>query len=455
MQQPNSAPSAGGSVLLTVDGVELHKVELGRQELLREGQLVFRLQDSAGEGAPVVQAQVGDVTFLLCKDLPALQAARNVYSCGLPGERQTYFCLVLPEDAPGSVLDAVADVVQASSAFSTIETVEAAKEEVQHKLRQEEQQQQQQQSYPATGPITSSTTAAQPGVSAVPGASAGQPGHAMAPPQHHQQQVPARKPAVADRVAAGLIAGSAVVAATIASAAVSVSGAIRGYANKQTQAVQAGATPTKVSPHMKSGIKVAGFLASSAARVTGGAVSLVGKGADALAHRVARTLAGKPTSSPAPGTEGITPEQQSALKTVGAAALLSFVEVYDALEAAAIAVVDESGKGAEQYMGHRYGAEVAQATKDSVPVAKDMVKTGLNFSRLGPRAVVSRTAKRAAKMTLKHSFAGLHPDEQAAGQRVPAHLAPLRASTPAVGPGTGPTAAQLAAAPAGAKMAPA
>ncbi len=73
---------------------------------------------------------------------------------------------------------------------------------------------------------------------------------------------------------------------------------------------------------------------------------------DALAHRVSRTLAGKPSSTP--GSQGMTPEQQSALKTVGAAALLSFVEVYDALEAAAIAVVDESGKGAQQYMGHRW-----------------------------------------------------------------------------------------------------
>ncbi len=141
-----------------------------------------------------------------------------------------------PADTPGAVLDAVADVVQASSAFSTIDTVEAAKEEVQHKLQQEQQPQaQRQQPYPATGPIT---TAAVP---------------AAAPPQQQPQQGPSHKHGVADKVAAGMIAGSSVLASYIARAAASASGAICGYADKRTQAVPPAAVPTKVSPSAKSG----------------------------------------------------------------------------------------------------------------------------------------------------------------------------------------------------------
>lgn len=44
----------------------------------------------------------------------------------------------------------------------------------------------------------------------------------------------------------------------------------------------------------------------------------------------------------------------------------------------------------------------------------------INFSRLGARAFISKTAKASAKVYFKSTVAGLHPDDQAAGQRVPA-----------------------------------
>lgn len=43
----------------------------------------------------------------------------------------------------------------------------------------------------------------------------------------------------------------------------------------------------------------------------------------------------------------------------------------------------------------------------------------INFSRLGARAFISKTAKTSAKVYFKSTVAGLHPDEQAAGRRVP------------------------------------
>lgn len=65
----------------------------------------------------------------------------------------------------------------------------------------------------------------------------------------------------------------------------------------------------------------------------------------------------------------------------------------------------------------RYGSEAAEAAALSIPVAKDMVNATLNTTRLGARAVVSKTAKRTAKMYLKHTFAGVHPQDQAAFKR--------------------------------------
>lgn len=43
----------------------------------------------------------------------------------------------------------------------------------------------------------------------------------------------------------------------------------------------------------------------------------------------------------------------------------------------------------------------------------------INFSRLGARAFISKTAKSSAKVYFKSTMTGLHPDDQAAGQRLP------------------------------------
>lgn len=79
----------------------------------------------------------------------------------------------------------------------------------------------------------------------------------------------------------------------------------------------------------------------------------------------------------------------------------------------------------------------------------------INFSRLGARAFISKTAKSSAKVYFKSTMAGLHPDEQAAGQRVPvmsAHPAAPAASGPSTTlPATrsGPSAVQVVGVPVG------
>jgi hypothetical protein len=45
-----------------------------------------------------------------------------------------------------------------------------------------------------------------------------------------------------------------------------------------------------------------------------------------------------------------------------------------------------------------------------------MLSATINFSRLGARAFISKTAKHSAKVYLKSTVAGIHPDEQAAAK---------------------------------------
>lgn len=140
---------------------------------------------------------------------------------------------------------------------------------------------------------------------------------------------------------------------------------------------------------------------------------------------------------------------------------------------------------------HRYGPAAGAAAAESVPVAQDMISAAINFSRLGARAFISKTAsvrcarargaeqggpgharapalcpacsrgtsfgslrtrkhhlprsacqprpQRTAKIYLKSTMAGQHPDQQAELRKAP--RAPSGVPAPACPPGAGPAVA--------------
>jgi hypothetical protein len=79
--------------------------------------------------------------------------------------------------------------------------------------------------------------------------------------------------------------------------------------------------------------------------------------------------------------------------------------------------------------------------RDRVPPRRPPCAATLNFSRLGARAFVTKTAKASAKVYMKSTLAGIHPEQQAAGQRLPSF-----AVAPAAGAGAGGGASAAAAA---------
>jgi len=202
-------------------------------------------------------------------------------------------------------------------------------------------------------------------------------------------------------------------------------------------------------------IKVAGVAASTAATVTGAVASVIGAASYSVAVSVASALSGSKKSGKrdnkkfkrvckacqkgccaggpqcadyvenAPA-DVVTPEQRSALKVVGAAGLLAYVEVYDALENAARTVLMQSGDQCQQFVEYKYGREAGDAAKSSLPVMQDMVMAGVNFTRLGARAIVSHTAKKTASLYLKDALAGLSVADAAKGHRVPPEFEAVR-----------------------------
>jgi hypothetical protein len=103
-------------------------------------------------------------------------------------------------------------------------------------------------------------------------------------------------------------------------------------------------------------LAMAGTVASSAAYVTGKLAALVGQASYATALAIAKTLPGhkkRSTGSSSSSSEIVTPEERSALHTVGAAGLVAFVDVYDSLEQAAKVVLAQSGEATTQYITYK------------------------------------------------------------------------------------------------------
>jgi len=252
------------------------------------------------------------------------------------------------------------------------------------------------------------------GAGAVPaGAVPPLPAAAGAAPSSRPQLAPSGN-ATADKVAAGLVWGGEALASGVTRVASTASGMIQNYVEKQTKEGKPGEA-AKVSPALKTSLKVVAKVAAMTASVTGRLAALVGDASYATALAIAKAMPGheKRKSAPAANTGEVTPEERSALKTVGAAGLMAYVQVYDSLEQAAKQVMAHSMEGTHQYIHYKYGEEAGQVAKESLPAAEDMLQATLNFSRLGARAFISKTASRTAKTYLKSTMAGLHPDEQA------------------------------------------
>eukprot|EP00775_Hariotina_reticulata_P009664 gene9664-9823_t len=193
------------------------------------------------------------------------------------------------------------------------------------------------------------------------------------------------------------------VANVVGKAATATAGAIHSYTQKQLDKQQPNHRPATVSPTFRRGLAAAAAVASGAAYVTGRLAELVGQASYSTALMIAKALPGHKKKKPG---ELATPEERSALHTMGAAGLVAFVDVYDSLEAAAKVVFAQSADATTQYITYKYGPEAGVAAADSVPVARDMLSATMNFSRLGARAFISGTAKRTAKVYLKSAVAG-------------------------------------------------
>eukprot|EP00878_Enallax_costatus_P020376 GHUV01021533.1.p1 GENE.GHUV01021533.1~~GHUV01021533.1.p1 ORF type:complete len:408 (+),score=149.45 GHUV01021533.1:217-1440(+) len=356
-------------VLLTVPHAQLHKVQNSVQTLLVEGDFTVAIVGTGKElNEQRVEAAVAQVAWPLGKHLPALKAAATIYSFALEDTRDVYYILILPAGTPPDVLEAVYDVVFDSCALSTSKQVDAAYEEADKLTGGKE----------AAALEAAEAAGAPPEAAAAAAAAVAGPQSTLSPAEAAEAAniaagkyvLPSSGNATADRVAAGLVLGGSMVASAVGRAAAATADAIHGYAQKQISNSKPNEKSATISPTFSKGLALAGSVASSAAYVTGKLASVVGGASYAVALAIAKTLPGHKKKKPG---ELVSPEERSALHTVGAAGLIAFVDVYDSLEAAAKKVLAQSGDASQQYISYKYGPEAGAAAAQSVPVAQDML----------------------------------------------------------------------------------
>lgn len=449
------------------------QVEGGTQRLVASGP--FSVAVSGSGAAAAVEAAVGAARWALSKSLPALKAAPAIYSFGLGHTRSVYYILILPPATPPDVLDALEDVLAGCTALSTARQVDAADAQLDAlkggKGAKEaealasadggagEAAEEAAAATAATTAVATATPASTAATATAATAAGGGGGGAAAAP------APAATMSgrITASVATGLVTGSAAIAEAVRRGADAVNEAVTNYKERQiaAPATAAGAAAgagtsqqqqqqqhARVHPALKVGIKVAAVAASAAAYTTGKLAAAVGDATYSLALRIAKALPGHPDRPPPPnaaadGGAELRPQEVSGFRTVAAAGLTAYVQVYDALEDAARSVAEHSAAASAHYISYKYGPEAGEAASASVPVARDLMATVANTTRLGARAMISKTAKGAAKIYLAGAQ---HPEAAAAAAAAAA--ARRRPQGGGNGNGGGERAAKLAGAPA-------
>lgn len=109
-------------------------------------------------------------------------------------------------------------------------------------------------------------------------------------------------------------------------------------------------------------------------------------------------------------------DEFTAVALVGAAMLMAYVRVYDAIEQATTAVFTTIIDASQRYLSHRYGMHVAELTRELVGIAQDTVLAFLMWWRIALRAIISNGALREARKFLAPH---VPPELLTNGQRTP------------------------------------
>ncbi|KAI8475838.1 MAG: hypothetical protein J3K34DRAFT_402981 [Monoraphidium minutum] len=98
----------------------------------------------------------------------------------------------------------------------------------------------------------------------------------------------------------------------------------------------------------------------------------------------------------------------ASLRLVGAALVLAYAQVYDAVEMAVRDVFHSATAAGQAYVTESYGEELAAVAREGVQIASHLFGLTASWSRLLGRAFISRAAQRRARELVAREAPGVH-----------------------------------------------
>eukprot|EP00878_Enallax_costatus_P000368 GHUV01000453.1.p1 GENE.GHUV01000453.1~~GHUV01000453.1.p1 ORF type:complete len:337 (+),score=139.14 GHUV01000453.1:266-1276(+) len=233
----------------------------------------------------------------------------------------------------------------------------------------------------------------------------------------------------AEKLARGIIAVGDMAAASISKTSVAVGAAITNYVQHRMDSTPPLSQPLTVSRGYVSRLNLiqkftqpAASVADVAAMYTGEMLYWVMQAALAVYNQLAamkvlpqitasaKTDAAGVPINPVSGGLPMAGDELAAFKLVGAALLMAYVQVYDALEEAAQLLFRQASTAGQRYLAHRHGGEAADVAAAALALAADVMTLTLNWFRLMGRAFFSKTATKTARAYLIEMIPDLHLD---------------------------------------------
>lgn len=233
----------------------------------------------------------------------------------------------------------------------------------------------------------------------------------------------------AEKLARGIVAIGSMSATSINKTAAAVAGAIGSYADNLMNQTAPLSQPLTVSSSYVNRLhfiqkftQPTAYAADLAAQYAGELLYYLLQAAWAVYSQLAamkvlpQITSGSKTDesgvplNPVRGGLPMATDELAAFKLVGAALLMAYVEVYDALEEAAQVLFRQASSAGQRYLAHRHGGEAADVAAAALAVMADAVSLLLNWFRILGRGFLSKTATGSARSYLLQQLPDLHLD---------------------------------------------
>ena len=205
---------------------------------------------------------------------------------------------------------------------------------------------------------------------------------------------------VANSVAAGLGAGSVVVATGVIKGGKMVGSLVMKGGNYLTTKLNRNKEATKVSEEHKARLQKAKFVSGAAVKVSKALVIGAMATTQVMAHQLSEAIKETDIGKKIAAEPEVPNANLEAAKVVGKATIGAVLNVYQAMETAVFGVAHDVSAATVTVVTHKYGEEAGIHTKESLGVVENVAVAAHGMKQLGVKSIAKATAIKTGQEVL-------------------------------------------------------